>query len=67
MFLVAVSVPLGWFAWEMQRAIPQREAVWAIVNLGGEVSYDYELGKYEVCGLLFTSDRASWIVGVARI
>ena len=26
-FVVLLSVPLGWFAWEMQRARRQREAV----------------------------------------
>lgn len=41
-FLVAVSVPLGWFAWELQRARRQREAVEAIVKAGGEVFYDHQ-------------------------
>jgi hypothetical protein len=41
-FLAAVSVPLGWFAWEMQRANRQRAAVEAILPRGGNVHYDYE-------------------------
>ncbi len=42
-FVVAVSVPLGWFAWQMDRARRQREAVTRILELGGTVvSYDYE-------------------------
>jgi hypothetical protein len=40
-FLVAVSVSLGWFAWEMQRARRQKEDVEAILGMGGSVSYDY--------------------------
>ena len=31
-FLTAVSVPLGWFGWEMQKAKRQREAVEAVVD-----------------------------------
>jgi Leucine-rich repeat (LRR) protein len=42
LFLVAVSVPLGWFAWEMQKAKRQREAVEAVVGLGGSVAYEYQ-------------------------
>jgi hypothetical protein len=42
-FLVAVSVPLGWFAWEMRKARRQREAVERIVELGGSVGYDYQV------------------------
>jgi hypothetical protein len=41
-FLLALSVPLGWFAWEMQRARKQTEAVTRIAELGGEVDYDYQ-------------------------
>jgi hypothetical protein len=33
-FMVAVSVPLGWFAWEMERARRQRELVRQIVKAG---------------------------------
>jgi len=42
LFVVVVSVPLGWFAWEMQRARKQTEAVARITELGGEVDYDYQ-------------------------
>jgi hypothetical protein len=38
-FLVAVSIPLGWFAWEMQQARKQREAVEAIVQADGKTHY----------------------------
>jgi hypothetical protein len=38
-FLLAVSVPLGWFAWELERARRQRKAVEAIVGMGGDVYY----------------------------
>jgi hypothetical protein len=41
LFLVAVSIPLGWFAWEMQKARRQREAVEAILDAGASVLYDY--------------------------
>lgn len=41
-FLVAVSVSLGWFAWELQRAHRQREAAEAILKTTGEVGYDYQ-------------------------
>jgi hypothetical protein len=41
-FFVAASVPLGWLAWEMQKARRQREAVGAIMEAGGVVFYDYE-------------------------
>jgi len=41
-FLVAVSVPLGWFAWEMQKARRQREAVEAIREMGGYARRDHE-------------------------
>jgi hypothetical protein len=40
--LVAVSVPLGWFAWELNKARRQREAVVRILELGGRVFYDYQ-------------------------
>jgi hypothetical protein len=40
LFVVVVSVPMGWFAWRMQKARKQREAVEAIVALGGLVYYD---------------------------
>jgi hypothetical protein len=38
-FLLAVSVPLGWFAWEMQRARRQGEAVEWVERSGGWVFY----------------------------
>jgi hypothetical protein len=41
-FLLAVSLPLGWFAWEMQRARRQGEAVDRILAVDGGVHYDYE-------------------------
>jgi hypothetical protein len=41
-FLVAVSVPLSWFAWEMQKARRQKDAVEAIAKAGGWVMYDYQ-------------------------
>jgi hypothetical protein len=34
-FLLTVSVPLGWFAWELQRARRQREAVERFLEAGG--------------------------------
>jgi hypothetical protein len=45
-FLVVLSVPLGWFAWEMQKARRQREAVAAIVKAGGWVRY-YEFVEFD--------------------
>jgi hypothetical protein len=44
LFMVAVSMPLGWFAWEMQKARKQREVVEAIWEAGGHVMHDYEPG-----------------------
>ncbi len=41
-FLVAVSVPLGWFAREMQRAKRQQEAVEMVLKARGGFRYDYE-------------------------
>jgi hypothetical protein len=41
-FLVAVSIPLGWFGWQMQKARRQREAVERIRAVDGGVNYDYE-------------------------
>jgi hypothetical protein len=43
--LLAVSVPLGWFAWELEKARRQREAVEAIVGMDGTVTYDYEVDE----------------------
>lgn len=40
-FVAAASIPLGWFAWQMQRARRQREAVEAIMESRGLVFYDY--------------------------
>jgi hypothetical protein len=42
-FVLLLSVPLGWFAWRIQKAGKQREAVAAILEAGGRVGYDYEL------------------------
>jgi hypothetical protein len=44
-FLVTVSIPLGWFAWEMQRARRQREVVEGILEANAEVLYDYQLSE----------------------
>jgi len=38
-FVVVLSVPLGWFAMKMQKARKQREVVEAILEVGGRVSY----------------------------
>jgi hypothetical protein len=35
LFMVTVSIPLGWFAWEWKKARRQREAVTAIRKVGG--------------------------------
>jgi hypothetical protein len=43
--LVALSVPMGWFAMQLQKARRQREAVERIVGMGGVVAYDYEIDK----------------------
>jgi hypothetical protein len=52
-FVVAVSVPLGWFAWKMDRATRQREAVEAIARVGADVSYDYH---WDVQGYSFREE-----------
>ena len=40
---VAAAIPFSWLAVEMKRAREQREAVAAIVRLGGGVLYDYNI------------------------
>jgi hypothetical protein len=50
-FFVAASVPLGWLAWEMQKARRQREAVETILELGGIVNYDVTSQKPRGIGL----------------
>jgi hypothetical protein len=52
-FLLTVSIPLGWFAWEMQKARRQQKVVNRIVECGGHVTYRYEFYEepYEIpCG-----------------
>jgi len=44
-FVLVLSVPLGWFAMTMQRARRQREAVEGIRELYGDVSYDCQVHK----------------------
>jgi len=44
--VVVVSIPLGWFAWEMQEARRQREAVGGILAAGGFFARDYQLDEY---------------------
>jgi hypothetical protein len=44
-FSVAVSVPMGWFAWEVRRARRQRKAVEAILEAGEAVYYDFHYGE----------------------
>jgi hypothetical protein len=46
-FLLALSVPLGWFAWEMDKARRQREAVEMLTTLHADVFYDYDLCEDE--------------------
>jgi hypothetical protein len=45
-FLLLLSVPLAWFAWRMQEARRQGEAVEAIVGMGGEVTYNYQIDEH---------------------
>jgi hypothetical protein len=59
-FLVAVSVPLGWFAWAMEKAKRQREAVEAIRELGGYLTYDYQTHDYQRHGKAELS-TANWL------
>jgi MFS family permease len=40
--VVVVSIPLGWFAWQLDQARRQKEAVLAITKTGAWVHYDYE-------------------------
>jgi Leucine-rich repeat (LRR) protein len=44
-FVLVLSVPLGWFAWRLDKARRQREVVEAILKAGGSVVYDYQLDK----------------------
>ena len=60
--LVAVlllSLPLSWVAVGMERARKQREAVEAIVKLGGGVRYDYHDG---VCDPAEHPPVPSWLL-----
>lgn len=43
--ILALSLPLSWFAVRLQRARRQREAVAAIEGLGGNVQYERPQGK----------------------
>jgi hypothetical protein len=53
-FLVGVSIPLGWLAMQMQKARRQGEAVEAIKGAGGFVFYDYDF-----------DENGNWIRGAA--
>jgi hypothetical protein len=44
-FVLLLSVPLSWFAWKLQKARRQREAVEAIVEAGGYVYYDFQIDE----------------------
>jgi hypothetical protein len=44
-FLAVLSIPLAWFAWEMDKARRQREVVERIVTVRGPVLYDYQERK----------------------
>jgi hypothetical protein len=44
-FLVAVSVPLGWLTWETEKARRQREAVEGMLRFGASVCYDYQFDE----------------------
>jgi hypothetical protein len=45
-FLVVVSLSLGWLAWQMQRARRQWEVVEGIAAAGGKVRYDYQRDRF---------------------
>ncbi len=45
--VVLLSLPLGWFALKLRQAERQRQAVEAIREAGGYVSYDYEFSGQE--------------------
>jgi hypothetical protein len=51
-FVLAVSVSLGWFAWQLQKAKGHREAVEAIWAAGGLVMFDYQF-----------DENGEWIAG----
>jgi hypothetical protein len=57
-FLVALSVPLGWFAWEIQRARKQRAAVDNIAKAGGWVAYDFHWNE---SGMPVQPPGPSWL------
>jgi hypothetical protein len=65
LFLVVVSLPLGWFAWEMQRARRQREAVEAINMAGGMPHYGHPKDVNSVfSGALYFELRSQrWLGG----
>jgi len=56
-FVVTVSMLLGWFAMEMQKAGKQREAVEAIVGMGRHVYYDFQIDEagFEITGAQSTA------------
>lgn len=41
-----LSLPLSWFAWRMERARRQKEAVEAIEEVAYDVLYDYQILRY---------------------
>jgi hypothetical protein len=60
-FLLAVSVPLGWFDWELEKARKQKEAVEGIMVLGNSVRYEYRGKEVYVSADGTTSIRPTWM------
>jgi hypothetical protein len=61
LFMVTVSIPRGWFAWEWEKARQQKQAVETIVEAGGSVNYSY--GMEDV---LQKPPAAAWLRSVLR-
>jgi hypothetical protein len=47
-FLVMLLLGCLWLGWEVNRANQQRQAVAWVLELGGTVTYDYQINEYGV-------------------
>jgi hypothetical protein len=61
--VVVLSVPLGWFAMQIERARRQREAVRAIVEVGGTVTYTLRADEPELWAGCEKEPIPTWLPG----
>ncbi len=69
--LIAFALCAAWLAWHANRAHRQRAAVNAVIELGGSVSYDYQIMEDEYGRFLFdpkaTSRWPQWAIDTLGI